>query len=453
MRIWTSVAGLSVVAACGPQPDFRCQDAAACVLDGAQGRCEAVGYCSYADDGCASGRRFGRYAGSGLADLCVDVDAGTSSSTGAVVASEGGTSTGDPVASGSVSGTETGTSSETGDPIPADWWDAAWSSRVRLTVAGTGLRQDAVDFPLLIAPDVDRLDYGRIAADAADLRFVDPDTGEVLAHEVEAWNSDGRSTLWLRLPSLSASRPATVDLYYGNPRAEAPTRGPVWDEHYVGVWHFNEGFADASASGLDGMGDAAPTAGILGGAARFDEAMENDVAVPSAPAIVDVFAGGGTAEAWFRLPVPDNGPQLVNKSETALGRRGWTLKVFQDTRFEFRRDINGTIAQFASPDVLTADAWHHAAAVFDDDDPAAGARLYFDGAPVAVETIVEATGAAVSDAGLALHVGNDAMGDRALTGDVDEVRVSDVARDPGFIAAQFESMNDRLVEWAEPENL
>ena len=51
---------------------------AQCQLASAQGWCEDVGYCSYPDDECSSGRRYGELA-AGLAGQCVDA-AGTTAS-------------------------------------------------------------------------------------------------------------------------------------------------------------------------------------------------------------------------------------------------------------------------------------------------------------------------------------------------------------------------------------
>src|SRR5262245_53236722 len=61
---------LLFVAACiGNGPGFHCSDDASC---GAGGRCEAVGWCSFADPSCVeSGRRFGELSGGGLGGSCV----------------------------------------------------------------------------------------------------------------------------------------------------------------------------------------------------------------------------------------------------------------------------------------------------------------------------------------------------------------------------------------------
>ncbi len=78
---------------------YACEDATQCVVDGAQGSCEAAGFCAFPDDACASGRRYSPFAGDGLARECVDgagtTGEGTVATTpGSEVSSDAESSTG-----------------------------------------------------------------------------------------------------------------------------------------------------------------------------------------------------------------------------------------------------------------------------------------------------------------------------------------------------------------------
>src|SRR5215831_2296230 len=72
------LAGLVGAAGCDfPGTDsFFCTGAAECVLGGVQGFCERTGFCSFPDSSCASNRRYGQYAGPGLAGACVGASDG-----------------------------------------------------------------------------------------------------------------------------------------------------------------------------------------------------------------------------------------------------------------------------------------------------------------------------------------------------------------------------------------
>jgi hypothetical protein len=73
--------------ACLPYGAFFCTEDVQCRHDGAVGTCEAVGFCSFSDDACPSGRRFGELAEGALASACVGQadegdESGASGSTG-----------------------------------------------------------------------------------------------------------------------------------------------------------------------------------------------------------------------------------------------------------------------------------------------------------------------------------------------------------------------------------
>lgn len=70
---------LAAVMGCTSVPRaFRCADSAACVAPGGlEGTCEGSGWCSFADASCVgAGRRYGEFAGDGLARTCVGASDG-----------------------------------------------------------------------------------------------------------------------------------------------------------------------------------------------------------------------------------------------------------------------------------------------------------------------------------------------------------------------------------------
>jgi uncharacterized protein YuzE len=70
-RLVTSVA-LIAASGCADLPDaFTCTDVSQCSDQGLAGYCEPSGYCSFDDEACDSGRRYGSYAREDLAEACV----------------------------------------------------------------------------------------------------------------------------------------------------------------------------------------------------------------------------------------------------------------------------------------------------------------------------------------------------------------------------------------------
>ncbi len=94
---------VTALVGCPASEVFTCADDSECQGDGL-GRCEANGFCSFPDQQCPSGRRYGELAGGGFASDCVDAEVGSTGSqdTGESSAATGSSSgTGDALDGGS----------------------------------------------------------------------------------------------------------------------------------------------------------------------------------------------------------------------------------------------------------------------------------------------------------------------------------------------------------------
>lgn len=80
--------GVIALGSAGCHRAFTCEDDTQCVSRGVQGRCEALGFCSFPDSDCDSGRRYSEHAAAELVLTCVDAsedaseDASTTDPTG-----------------------------------------------------------------------------------------------------------------------------------------------------------------------------------------------------------------------------------------------------------------------------------------------------------------------------------------------------------------------------------
>ncbi len=71
MRQLTILFALSFAIGCLDEGAYQCETSAECTNGGVQGTCEANGYCSFPDEDCESGRRFGGSAAGDVAGECV----------------------------------------------------------------------------------------------------------------------------------------------------------------------------------------------------------------------------------------------------------------------------------------------------------------------------------------------------------------------------------------------
>ena len=65
----------------------------------------------------------------------------------------------------------------------------------------------------------------------------------MLSYDIDRWDTNGSSCIWVRLPTLSGTNDA-IQAYWGRKGVTWPicaTNGSTWSAGYGGVWHLEEG--------------------------------------------------------------------------------------------------------------------------------------------------------------------------------------------------------------------
>ena len=151
-----------------------------------------------------------------------------------------------------------------------------------LTMTATGYDGEDVltNFPVLVrlSSAVDGFDASSVRA-TSEIRFADAD-GNLIPHEIDTWDPDGESTIWVSVPTLSGTDTSFTMCWSpanGTTPQTALTPARVWTQAgYLGVWHFSPAtnlvyansaqpahYATASVAGTEG------TNGIVGGYVQF----------------------------------------------------------------------------------------------------------------------------------------------------------------------------------------
>ncbi len=133
--------------------------------------------------------------------------------------------------------------------VPTDY-----AMRVPAAVSGYAGTETLTNFPVLVklaAGAPAGFDYADCAEDGSDLRFAAAD-GLVLPHEIDTWNTNGESFVWVQIPAISGTATSFAMYYAASNPAALPPIDPraVWTAAgHRAVWHFA---ADAteSAQGL-----------------------------------------------------------------------------------------------------------------------------------------------------------------------------------------------------------
>lgn len=150
---------------------------------------------------------------------------------------------------------------------------AAPERRVKMHVAGFTGYYELENFPLLVRISPERIEgfsYDDCAENGADISFTLPD-GTLLAHEVDTWNPQGESVVWVSLPKFGQQ--ASFYFRWKDAAPPAVDSTAVWTKAgYVGVWHLNEAGGDA----LDSSGNGY-TATLCGAKADQCVTCESDL--------------------------------------------------------------------------------------------------------------------------------------------------------------------------------
>ena len=187
-----------------------------------------------------------------------------------------------------------------------------------------------------------------------DLLLTD-ETGNALPHEIETWNPQGESVVWVRVPKFGAGR--RFYAYYGG-EAVAQNAAAVWSG-YTGVWHMSEAsgtVADATGNGLDATPAGDNTAqmnaesGPVGESRFLAESGKSYLSIPSYgidPPDAFSFSGwyrAKSANGWSRLVSRkvERMQQVVVRLVEPRERRSCGRQVLEEAvggpRWKFRQD-------------------------------------------------------------------------------------------------------------------
>jgi biopolymer transport protein ExbB len=336
---------------------------------------------------------------------------------------------------------------------------------MQLTFDNSASAETLVDFPLPLRLDAAVLDYAHTGAAGEDVVFTDADGTTVLSHEIERWDEAGTSFVWVEVPAIDGG--STTDhvwMYYGCTSPPAPYPAGVWDDGFAAVWHLSDfandewssaEHADATGGGCTGgQNGNALTQGVFAGGQDFDG---NDfVRVPDGAAL-DV-TGAITFEAWARFDVlPGNNEfgYVTGKYDTGADDRSYALYLYEsEPRFIISYDgVDATTAAWSGVTAATGQ-WYYLVGVYAGDSGSTAVRIYVDGV------------FAGSDAGpvpAQIHAGaaDLVIGGKLFAGEpnlwvdaqIDEVRVSNVARSAAWIATQHFAMTGGFVTFGDEEGL
>lgn len=298
-----------------------------------------------------------------------------------------------------------------------------------------------------------------LKGNGGDLQFADAN-GNMLPCEIETWNPEGESLVWVKVPNLTAGTKITA--YYGWLFAPGHDSVGVWDKNYLGVWHMNaaEGGLNQYDSTAFGKNVTCPSAysdsvmsgvdGKVGKAARFGLRSDNlgGFSVSDAD---DHFGGLEeiTIEAWTCKHSNVGVPTDVNGTIVQEGRftRAWAYlysmyeqKDVGKTGFYIYSEANTSGKWTAAPSPAPSlDAWHYQVRRWN-----GTLGMFAKTQDDATTTESAASPDRLNTTQGTLTIGNQHTGSSTTVapfrGDIDEVRISKVARSDAWINATYDTI-------------
>lgn len=308
-------------------------------------------------------------------------------------------------------------------------WRHSGSIFILTTPEGANLPATAVekDFPLLVRLHKDLFDFSQAMPQGEDLRF--SAAGRPLAYQVEHWDAaSGNASIWVRIPAITGNARQEIQLHWGKADAASESSGvAVFNESngYLSVWHMTGPVKDEVGT-LESK-DTGTTAaeGVIGSARHFGG--KQGIFCGDKITNYPTGATAHTSQAWFR-PEKSNGRVLAWGNEQGQGKVVMNFRspphVSMDCYFS---DGNVTGAS-----KLAMSEWMHVVYVYQRGDT----RLYVNGA---LDGINRSQGTPLNIRSPArLWVGGW-YHQYDFVGDLDEVRISKVARSADWVRLEYEN--------------
>ncbi|MBO7167028.1 MAG: DUF2341 domain-containing protein [Kiritimatiellae bacterium] len=284
-----------------------------------------------------------------------------------------------------------------------------------------------------------------------DLAFLD-EKGNLLAHEVDTWNTEGESLVWVKIPLLA--RDTKIYMVYGNASYSNPSANETWNG-YVGVWHMKEAsgvVSDSTGNSLDAVPSGARAEYNVGtsngvvGMARMNGATAVNSAENRAYLLIpnyDSFGLGDTFTVSGFFTIDGSSGWYRIFSRIANGG-GWGQEVYCNNA-----EILYPYGANAAPDQLVTISgiirnWVYLTFVYNGNE----CKVYRNGEVVDTVSISPA-----SDNGSPLAIGCTPGGDEwALYGSYDEVRLADGTLSDERIAADYATIaNEKFFSYGAVE--
>lgn len=315
---------------------------------------------------------------------------------------------------------------------------------------GANVAGDVTNFPVLVRLGAaDSAIFSQAKADGSDLRFTKADDATRLPHQIESWNSAGRSAaVWVLVDTVRGNvNNQHIRMHWGNASAADSSSGAQvfrTAHGFQAVWHMNGASAssdeaDATANGLTATQNANPATatGMIAGArniANSGNTVSQYFNVAGSAAALDFPEGGNyTISAWVNLNSAEAHATLVSKHDMA-----YALKLNSGSTWEFFEFASGSGWNAVNGYAGEPGIWQLVMGVQDGFE----AAFYLNGERIDGGVMNTGNGGS-RNTGIDLLIGAEpqtaSTRRRPFDGIADEIRIASVSRNANWARLEYEN--------------
>jgi autotransporter-associated beta strand protein len=304
-------------------------------------------------------------------------------------------------------------------------WTNSASFFILTTPEGANIASGAAEtnFPLLLRLNSGNFNFAQAQSDGRDIRFTSL-TGTPLSYQIEQWDAAaGTAAVWIKIPSINANARQEVKMYWGKTGVASESSGlNVFNSAngYVSVLHLNETVADSVGTLTPTNINTTVTDSLIGKGRTFVAGN----GVNCGDGLTSLPSGNAphSTGVWFRSNT--SGFDIFDWGREDLGKKV-QIRLVSPPQIH----IDGNFAGVNSDTILSTSQWHYIVNTYS----SGTSRIYIDGQLDASDYAgVDITPPSIMRLG-------GWYNNYGFVGEMDEARLSKVARSANWIKMEFEN--------------
>ncbi|MFN6270795.1 MAG: DUF2341 domain-containing protein [Akkermansiaceae bacterium] len=310
-------------------------------------------------------------------------------------------------------------------------WKQSGSMFILTTPEGADLAATATekDFPLLVRLHKDFFDFSQAKTHGEDIRFSSADNAP-LAYQIEQWDTtNGTATIWVKIPAITGNARQEIKMHWGNAAANSESSGTAvfnTSNNFAAVMHMNETIHDEVGAITPVDTGTTLNDGVIGKSRTFSprKGINCGSEIKNFPS----GASPHSSEAWFKA-------KMTNTTILAWGVPAGQGKVVMNLASppHISMDCWFGGANIKGDTTIPMSEWVHVVHAYD----GTKARLYVNGV---LDHTDGNNNMKIPDSA-SFYIGGwmQVSGNYDFDGDIDEVRISKVARSADWVKLSYEN--------------